>query len=135
MIRAVRVALVVAGLAGIAFGLWSMREFEFVQLRSAAVWLVGGVIAHDLVLAPIVALLGAVTWRIAPARWRTPVVVVFVLWGSLTLVALPVLSGLGARPDNPSLLDRPYLPAWLLLSALAALAVPVYVWLRRDDGS
>ena len=131
--RVVRGLLVVTGVVAIAFGLWSMREFEIGQVRSAVVWLVGGVVAHDLVLAPVVVVLGVVTGRIAPGRWRVPLVVVFVVWGSLTLIVLPALSGLGVRPDNPSLLDRAYLPAWLLLSVLAALAVPAYAWLRRAD--
>lgn len=131
MIRVVRLLLMAAGLAGIAFGLWSMREFEIAQLRSAVVWLVGGVIAHDLVLAPIVVAAGVLVARVVPADVRTPLTVGLVLWGSLTLIAVPALSGLGMRPDNPTLLDRAYLPAWLLLSALIAAAVPAYVGLRR----
>lgn len=133
MIRLVRVALVVAGVAAVCFGVWSMRDFGVERSWSALVWLGGVVVVHDAVLAPVVTVLGVVAWRIAPARSRTPLAVAFVLWGSLTLIALPALSGLGVRPDNPSLLDRPYLAAWLVFSAVAVASVPAYAWLRRGD--
>ncbi|UYM04557.1 hypothetical protein [Solicola gregarius] len=130
--RVFRIVLGAAGLVAVGFGLWSMREFDVAQLRSAFVWLAGGVVAHDFVLAPIVVALGVVAARVAPARVRTPLVVAFVLWGSLTLVALPALSGPGVRADNPTLLDRPYVAAWLALSAIAVACVLAYALVRRD---
>lgn len=133
MIRVVRAALAVAGLAAVCFGVWSMRDFDAMRLRSVLAWLGGVVVVHDAVLAPVVTVLGVVATRVVPAGWRTPLTVAFILWGSLTLVALPALSGLGERPDNPTLLDRPYVAAWLVLSMVAVAAVPAYVGLRRGD--
>jgi hypothetical protein len=34
------------------------------------------------------------------------------------VVAIPVLGRFGARPDNPTLLDRPYLTGWLVVAGL-----------------
>ena len=132
--KALRGVLVIAGIAMVGFGLWSMREFELAQLTSAFGWLAGGVVVHDFVLAPIVVGLGVVLFRLLPVRMRTPLVVAFVLWGSLTLIALPAMSGLGVRPDNPTLLDRSYVTAWAVLSGVTAVAVAAYAWLRRARG-
>lgn len=131
--RALRIVLGAAGVAAVCFGVWTMRDSEGAELRSALAWLAGVVVAHDFVLAPFVVVLGVVVTRVVPVTWRTPGIVAFVLWGSLTLIALPALSGLGARPDNPSLLDRPYVTAWLVLSAAAIVAVPAYAALRGRD--
>ena len=53
-----------------------------------------------------------------PRAARAPAVVGFVVLGSVTLLAVPVLGRFGARPDNATLLDRHYLVAWLVLAAL-----------------
>lgn len=129
--RALRGMLGVAGAVAIGFGVWSMRDFEFEQLWSMIAWLIGGVVVHDFVLAPVVVVVGVTIARVVPGDVRTPLAVGLVLWGTLTLIALPALSGLGVRSDNPSLLDRPYLAAWLLCTALTAVVVSAYVWLRR----
>lgn len=130
-----RTLLGAAGVAAIGFGLWHALDFEPAQLVSAAVWLAGAVVVHDFVLSPVVVLIGALLARSVPADWRTPSAVAFVIWGSLTLIALPVLSGLGERPDNPSLLDRPYAAAWWGGTALVVLVVLAYGLLarRRSD--
>ena len=130
-----RALLVAAGVAAIGFGLWHWRDLELEKLVSTLVWLAGSVVAHDLVLAPVVVVLGVVAARLVPRRWRTPLAVGFVLWGTLTLVALPALSGMGERPDNPTLLDRPYATAWWAGTALVVLCVLAYGLLtrRRSD--
>ena len=74
---------------------------------------------HDVVLAPLVIL--AVAWSAragCPRPWRAPAVVALVVLGSVTLLAVPVLGRFGARPDNPTLLDRHYVAGWLGLLAL-----------------
>ena len=39
-------------------------------------------------------------------------VVGLVVWGGLTVMAIPVLGRFGALAANPTLLDRPYLTSW-----------------------
>jgi hypothetical protein len=46
------------------------------------------------------------------------------------VVAVPVLGRFGARPDNPTLLDRPYVLGWLVLAALTLLGAAGAVAVR-----
>lgn len=121
--RAVRGLLGVAGASAIAYGLWSMRHFTFDQLKSLVLWLGGGVILHDGVLAPVVVALAVVGLRVLPASMRVPATVGFVLWGTVTVTALAVLSGQGGHTDNPTILNGHYRLAWLVGTAVVALAV------------
>ena len=60
--------------------------------------------------------------RRRPARrWSSALVVL----GTVTLLAVPVLGRFGARPDNPTLLDRDYTAGWLVLAGLTLVAVVV----------
>lgn len=136
-----RIVLVACGALAAAYGAWTLLGEDRRDLLDAALWLAGGVVLHDLVLAPIV-LLGALALRgWLPQRWRSPVVVAGIVLGSTSLVAIPVLGRFGARPDNPSLLDRNYVAGWLGLLALGLLAVAGHVLVqriratRRGDGA
>ena len=110
------------------------------QLVSAGQWLVGGVLLHDAVLAPVVVVAGVLTARALPTPVRAPASVVAVVLGSVTLLAVPVLGGFGRRPDNPSLLDRDYTAGWLLVAGLvvggvvAGTTVRAMLRRRRGDG-
>ena len=101
------------------------------QLVSAAIWLASGVVLHDFVFAPLVLLLVAVGAPVVPAGFRAAAVVGLVVLGTATVVAIPVLTGLGERPDNPSLLDRDYSTGWLVLAGLVLLTVMVHGLTRR----
>jgi hypothetical protein len=105
------------------------------DLVDVAVWLAAGVVLHDAVLAVATVLLGAVALRVLPHPSRAPAVVGFVVLGSVTLLAVPVLGRFGARTDNPTLLDRDYTAGWLVLAGLTVLAVVVatLVRSRRDS--
>ncbi len=119
-----RVAIAVVGVAVALYGgflLLSRQDLD--QLTNAAVWLVTGVVLHDFVLAPLVIVLFALTARLLPRVGRGPAVVGLVVLGSVTLLAVPVLGRFGARPDNPTLLDRGYGAGWLVLAGLTFLAV------------
>jgi hypothetical protein len=115
---------VVAGTFG-AWMLWSRQDLD--QLTSAATWLVAGVVLHDGVLAIATLVLAAIALRLLPPASRAPAVVGFVVLGSVTLLAVPVL---GARPDNATLLDRDYTAGWLVLAALTVVAVVVATLVR-----
>lgn len=115
---------VIGGL-GVALGLyggWLLVTREQ-HLLDVAVWLAAGVLLHDAVLALVVVALGALTVRLVPAPARAPVVVGFVVLGTATLFAVPVLGRFGARADNSTLLDRDYTTAWLLLAGATLVAV------------
>lgn len=109
------------GLPGFAAGVYGaalLLELGLRNLRASVVWLAGGLIVHDGILAPAVLVLGAVAARLLPAPVRGPAVVGLIVLGTVTVVAVPVLGRFGARTDNPTLLDRPYLSGWLVVAAL-----------------
>ena len=56
--------------------------------------------------------------------------VTFLIWGTLTLAVANVLSGLGGKPDMDSLLNRPYVSAWLMLTGLMFVGALVASILR-----
>ena len=92
------------------------------------VWVVGGIVAHDGLLAPLVVVSGWPAAVRAPPAWRTPLLWALVVLGPLTLVAVPVLGRFGARADNPTLLDRPY---WLGYAVVVGLVVALVVLAGR----
>jgi hypothetical protein len=109
-----------------AFGAWLLlTRQDLDQLVDAAVWLVAGVLLHDGVLAVATLLIGALVLPLLPRVARGPAVVGFVVLGSVTLLAVPVLGRFGARPDNDTLLDRDYVVGWVVLAALIVMTTVV----------
>ncbi|MFY0405673.1 hypothetical protein [Solicola sp. PLA-1-18] len=120
-----RGVLLLAGLAAGVYGAVLLLQLDFSRLLSTVIWLAGGVVAHDFVFAPVVVVLGVLLARVLPDAARRPVAVAVVVWGTVTVAAIPVLSGQGGKPDNATLLDRPYWTAWLVLTALVLVATAV----------
>ena len=131
-----RCALGAIGVLGGLYGAWLVlsRQDGTDRLVSVALWLAGGALLHDVVLAPFVLALAWAT-RGMPSAWRRPAIVAVVVVGSLSLLAVPVLGHFGARADNPTLLDRPYGWSWLVLLAatLAAVVLAGFVAARRTS--
>ena len=121
--RVTRWVLGAAGVTMVLVGVWHLLGTRLSDLPGVLVFAAGGVLAHDLVLAPLVALGGALLVRVLPPSWRAPVVVGLVVLLSATLVAVPVLGRFGAKPDDPGLLPLPYLRHWLLLGGVVAAGV------------
>lgn len=125
---------VLLGLYG-AYLLLSRQDLD--QLVSAAIWLGGGVVAHDglIALASLAAV--AVGARVLPASARPAAAVGFIVLGSLTLIAIPMLGRFGAEPDNPTLLDRSYWLGWsgIVVIVVAAVAVAALLRARRGSGA
>jgi hypothetical protein len=86
-------------------------------------WLVGLLLAHDIVLAPLVHLAGRELRDWAPEAWRWPLQLGLVTSGVLALASVPVLVGVGRRtqPGNASVLPGDY--------PLALAGVLAVVWL------
>lgn len=123
--RAVRAMLVVAGVVCGLVGLWQLREESLEQIVSVGLWLAGGVIVHDALLAPLTVAVVVGVARFVPRRSRGTVVVGFVGWATITVASLNVLLGVGGKPDNPTLVDRPYLTSWLVLTVVWWIGVGV----------
>ena len=123
-----RVRVLVGGLGGLvgSYGAWLLlSRQDGDQLVNAAIWLAAGVVLHDFVLAPLVLLLLYVGARVLPAHVHGVATVGVVVLGTATVFAIPVLGRFGARPDNPTLLDRSYVLGWLVLAGVALLCVVV----------
>jgi hypothetical protein len=120
-----RVAL---GALGVGAGLWGLRlllGLDLPDLFDAGLWLAGGVVLHDFVLAPIVLGLGVLLAARLPEPARVPAVVALVVVGLVTAAVLPTLGRFGAKSDDPYLLARPYTAWWLAFVAVAALVAVV----------
>ncbi len=126
------------GVGVTAYGGWLLlSRTDNDQLLDAGIWLASGVVLHDFVLTAGVLLAGALSLRLLPEPAKAPAVVGMVVLGALTLVAVPVLGRFGAREDNATLLDRPYLVSWLVLVGFTVLTVTVasLVRSRRDPSN
>jgi hypothetical protein len=129
--RAIRGLL---GLTGVGFGLWGlwlMRDFTSDQLVSVGTWLIGAVVLHDFVLAPIVVLLGVLGARRLPGHFRASTGIAFLVWATVTVASVAVLSGQGGKPDNDTILHRPYVLSWLVLTVVIAAYAVAAAALRR----
>ena len=128
-----RIAIGAIGGAFVAYGAWlALTRQDLGQLMEVGVWLAAGVIAHDAVIAGAVLLVALVGRRLLPSAAQAPAAIALILWGTTTLAVIPVLGRFGARPDNPTLLDRPYLASWLALTAATVvMVVVVSLWRAR----
>lgn len=132
-VRTLRWALVAMGVAIGGYGAWQLWEFPTDALLRIVVWAAAGVIIHDFVFAPLTAALGYTSRRLIKGRWWPPVAVAAMCSITLVLLAIPVFDTPGAKPDNPSVLDRDYplglgvslalvwasVPLWYAISALS----------------
>lgn len=129
--RAVRGLLLLGGVACGVWGLWLMRDFTREQLTSEAFWLAGGVVLHDAVLAPLVVVIGYGASRLLPGHFRSSTATAFLVWGTLTIAFLPVLSGQGGKPGNDTILGKPYVLSWVVMTLVLAGAAVAASLLRR----
>lgn len=117
------IGLTIGGAVGL-FGLGGLlvdaaKTMPVVWLK----WLVGLLLVHDLVLAPLVHLAGRRLRDWAPGVWRWPLQLGLVTSGVLVIASVPVLVGVGRRtqPGNASVLPGDY--------PLALAGVLAVVWL------
>ncbi|WP_152366019.1 hypothetical protein [Microlunatus speluncae] len=133
MIMKVRIGVGVVGAIGIGYGLFlaltTLRRWP--DVIATALWFGLPPLVSDLVLIPVIGLLGlTVGTRVRPA-WRAPVIMGLIISGALVAIAWPFVAGIGRRPDNPSLLDRPYLLGTVIFLVLIWAGVAIWGLLRR----
>jgi hypothetical protein len=127
----IRAATAGAGIAIAAYGCWRLLELGTHNLVATGTWLVGGVVLHDAVLAPLTIAAAWVAARFLSRRRRAAWVVASVLLAPVTILSIPVLGRFGARPSEPSLLNRPYWLGWCAMVALVGVAILVGTHVRR----
>lgn len=104
-----RWVLYALGALAVAYGMGGLLLDAAVGDRTrAAVWFVGGAVAHDALLAPAVLLVAALAVRYVPAPARAVVQGALFVSGVLVLVSVPLLTGRGGVPDNPTTNPLPY---------------------------
>jgi hypothetical protein len=87
-------------------------------------WFLGGLLAHDLLLAPATFAVGLATRRL-PTGLRTPVRAALIVSGTLVLTSVPLLLGYGraTQPGNTSVLPGNYpLNLTIVLTAVWMIA-------------
>ncbi|HEY3873556.1 MAG TPA: hypothetical protein VGM10_34685 [Actinocrinis sp.] len=105
----VRIGVGAAGVAMAGFGVWgALTQPEVGKPWAIGKWLIGGVLLHDAVLAPVVFAACAVAWRFTTVRMRRALAVLLLAGGSAALIALPDILRRG-RNSNPTVtaLDYP----------------------------
>lgn len=126
------------GTAIAGFGVYGLlSNLTSIGLTSWLKTIGGGLIAHDLLFAPLVVAGSVVLARVVPGHARAPVQVACIVSGALIAVSIPVIRSTGRLTDNLSLLPSEHYGA-RLLGALAAIwaitAVVAAVRLRRAPG-
>jgi hypothetical protein len=126
-----RLLLGAIGVAAAVFGLLRLLQRGLPDVVDATVWLAGGVVVHDALVAPITLGATALAVRIVPDRARVPTMVGLVVLATVTVSAVPVLGGWGRRPDNATLLDRNYAAGWVAMTVVVLVGVAAGLAWRR----
>jgi len=130
-VTVVRGAVGLGGLVIAVTGIYKIIQGGGSSVIETAKWLIFGNLIHDAIVVPIALVLGALAVRFLPAWARLPVATGFVVLATTTIMAIPVLSGMGEDSTNPSLLPRDYVGGWLVLALLTVLGVAVGCWWQR----
>jgi len=130
--------------AGWALILWGVRGalHHHVDTRPGQLvrFLIGGALAHDLVLAPVVLLTGVLLARSVPGRGRAPIQAALLIAGTLLLFTYPELRGYGHALHNPTSLPHNYaanlavVVAAVVIVTIAAAVVGVSANRRSGGG-
>ena len=122
---ALRLGVGAGGVAMMGFGVWTLwvEKARIGLPASIGRWLLGGVIGHDAILAPVVFIACAVAGRLTGARMRRALALFLLAGGSLVIVGLPDILRSGDNP-NPTVtpLDYPR-NLTIALGAVAVIAV------------
>jgi hypothetical protein len=94
--------------------------------RELALFVVGGAVVHDAIVAPITILVGGgiVRWAVPP-RWRARVATMLVMAAPIALFAFPLVRGYGRNPGDPSVLPGNYGQGLVIVFALIVSVVAV----------
>jgi hypothetical protein len=127
---------VVTGVALASVGVVSLlRESADTHPGAVVRWVIGLAIVHDLVLVPIVLVIGVGLRRWAPKAW---VAAALLVSGVVTLVAWPFVRGYGRLANNPSILPRNYGRGLAIVLALtwsvALCGALAFRWTGKQNG-
>lgn len=101
----------IAGLGTLAFGIVGLVGATSARnVETIVKWVIAADLLHDLVVAPVVCVVGLIIARLAPHPCRTPIRSAAIASGALLVVAYPLLRAFGRHqvPDNRSVLPLDY---------------------------
>ncbi|HJQ44466.1 MAG TPA: hypothetical protein VJ831_15360 [Jatrophihabitantaceae bacterium] len=118
-----------AGVAIIGYGAWRiLGTARLTRPRTLGLWLMGALIVHDGVVAPVTSSAGWLLGRISRPRARRYLSGALVAGAIVTAVALPLIHRRGHAQPGSTLLTRNYeTNLTLILSGIAAVAVVAYL--------
>ena len=129
--RWIRLALGALGLAAMAFAIHGALTDDGEHLGGHLLFLGGVLVAHDLVLLPLVIGVGWLLARYLPKWARPGVQSGLLVSAAVTAVAFPFVLGAGRLPDNPSKFPRNYGHGLLIVLTVVWLAVAVWLGVAR----
>ena len=126
----------VAGWAVIGFGLRGIFEKSLdTRPGNLARFVVGGALLHDLLVAPVVILLGVLLARAVPGRARAIVQAALAVTGIVALFSYPLVRAYGLAAKNPTSLPRNYTAGLLIvLGVVWAIAAGLVIVRLRKTG-
>ena len=123
-----RIALIVLGLAMLAIGAYALfSQVDLATMPNLILWLVAGLVIHDAIAMPIVAVVGVLLTRGLPSGPRQLIQGGLIVAAVVSLIALPVVIGGGRTPANPSLLPLDYSRNLVIVLALIGLVVGLLI--------
>jgi hypothetical protein len=97
-------------------------------------WFGGGIIAHDGLVAPLVAVVALGIARFVPSRIKAPVQGALFASAVVVGTTFPFWRGYGRRPDDPSALPNDYVAGVLIVLGLIWITAALFMavaWRRR----
>jgi hypothetical protein len=110
----------------------ALQDAAATHPRDFFVWVVGADLAHDLLIAPLVCVVGFMLARFLSEPWRTPIRAGLILSALVILVGFPGLRMYGRDrvPDNLTAQPLNYSTAVLTVLAIVWIGVAVWTLLR-----
>jgi hypothetical protein len=105
----VRGGLVALGLVSVGYGIdGALGEPRLTHPWYAVRWAVGGILLHDLLLAPAACAVGLLLSRLLRAPYRAVTQSAMIISGSVALASLPLWRGYTSNPGNTTVDPLPY---------------------------
>ena len=124
------IGLAVGG-AVMAYAVWGAASaFSGDERRALVTWLLGGAVAHDAVLAPIVTVVGLLLAWLLPRTIKGPVLAALAISAIVVLFSWPALRGYGRREGNLSALPHDYGRNVVIVVALVWVVAALVVVVR-----
>lgn len=100
---------VAGGWVVMAAGAWGLlSDADRTRPVESARFVLGAAVVHDLLLAPVVVLVGLGVAKVVPAWARRPVQAALIVSAIVALFSIPFVRGYGRVATNPSILPRNY---------------------------